>query len=608
MIPVWKNREDWVTKQEIELFNAHVHVCSACAKEFNETTRLFDFLQENWTAIKEDSQDPSVSTAAGTPEKQDTQQASSGFANMQEAWADFQRRCPEFVGIELPSSKRAKVLEESELSVHKDTPRIAPEHNLKNHWGWLTGIAACFIIGGLMWMRFYTTDSHLRQVPSTQSTISDGGATIRIEQIMPDGTSMALPTSGPITSSGNGLKRLRINGNRHIVLDSHTQFSIEPFENSSLPGCLVNLNAGRIHAQVEPDGKPFEVRFAHGKVVITGTTFDINVQDQSTTLIVSEGSVHFESDMGTAIQVTAGKQSVIGNNGIPSPPAQCQADQLMAWATGEKQSAIADPSSGEEFNKLVEELPLPVSYPGRPIDLQSLDYDQWIEEKREWFMGQFPWIFEVQNALAKKEIDVNYPDLLIRSGDVWQIVYPHHFYRQIAVVQKDGLSKVANTYQLDSTWVDQIISQAAKNADLPSLQIFFDEEALNQWLALARQVERSCDDTVRLNVLCEYSMIKSQYLENTRTLAWLCVQNGTFPAASGQKEALLDLLDQQTTSAYQAGQAAWHLSQTEDPSTEEQLQGLITLVQAIIDNEQPITDYRLLLARHSLGDDGTTNY
>ena len=236
---------------------------------------------------------------------------------------------------------------------------------------------------------------------------------------------------------------------------------------------------------------------------------------------------------------------------------------------------------------------MPASFPGRPILLAAINYDEWIEEKREWFKGQFPWIFELQSALAKKGIGVAYSDLLIRSGDIWQIVYPHRFYRQIAVVQKDGLAKVANTYQLDGKWLDRIISQAARSLDLPSSQVFFGEDALNQWHTLASELERGCGSTNTPIVLWEYSMVASQYLENTRTFVWLCIQNGTFSVASNQKEALLDLLEQQISSAYQAGQAAWHLSPKGILSAEVRGQSLIKSIEAIRENEKQISYYRL---------------
>ena len=89
MMPMWKDRKDWVTRKEDESFNAHLDVCSSCAKEFIETARLLDFLRANWTEIKGNSQNLSISTEADAPEKQEMQRTTRGFANIQEAWADF---------------------------------------------------------------------------------------------------------------------------------------------------------------------------------------------------------------------------------------------------------------------------------------------------------------------------------------------------------------------------------------------------------------------------------------------------------------------------------------------------------------------------------------
>ena len=85
MIPIWKNRKDWVTRKESEAFKAHLHVCSSCAKEFKDTARLMDFLQDNWTEIKGNSQNLSITTESEAPEKQEMQPTTRGFANTQEA-------------------------------------------------------------------------------------------------------------------------------------------------------------------------------------------------------------------------------------------------------------------------------------------------------------------------------------------------------------------------------------------------------------------------------------------------------------------------------------------------------------------------------------------
>jgi len=67
------------------------------------------------------------------------------------------------------------------------------------------------------------------------------------------------------------------------------------------------------------------------------------------------------------------------------------------------------------------------------IDLEFLDYDEFVESKWKWVKRRFLWIFEPKKALNDKGIEIDYPELLIKTGDIWQIVYPERAYRIIPV-------------------------------------------------------------------------------------------------------------------------------------------------------------------------------
>lgn len=150
-----------------------IHACSNSAKDFEDTVRLLSFLRANWQEIKGDSHAPSENTEVGTPNKQDAWQSTSGFVTIQEAWADFQRHCPGFAAVDLPSSTTSTERRKGELYDEKDILRITSGHSFRNRGGWLTGLVACVIMGELTWPRFQGIDSHLSQVPSTQSLFSD---------------------------------------------------------------------------------------------------------------------------------------------------------------------------------------------------------------------------------------------------------------------------------------------------------------------------------------------------------------------------------------------------------------------------------------------------
>jgi len=584
-------RDPGLTDSKRQAFEAHLDACSICAQAYEESKDVVGLVKQQWQVSEETRE---LVRRAGHNALE--QQQPSGFASADDAWRDFCERRPDFQ--DMPSTIKLPAAPSSRQAVEPQSYDTAAKcvSTPKAVLRWVIGIAACLLIGLFSWL--ILGDSRgLKQLESVDTPFlaaSPEASSAKIELLSQAGRKLV--ASGTSIQTQSEIKRLVLNDKHHLALNANTLLSIKPITQVDRIGCLVNLGFGEICAGVEHDGNPFVVHTPHSRSVITGTTFGINVKDKSTTLTVSEGSVRFESTQGVAVQVTAGKQSVIATIGVPSQPVQCQAEELMAWA----QPSTAGPFSGPELDKYVGRLPLPVSYPGRPTHLKSLDYDQWIEAEREWFKAQFPWIFRILNELATSNqqpaTDLDYPELLIQTGDIWQIVYPDRFYRQIAVFQKDNLVKITNAYQLESIQLDRIIAQAASSRRGAISQLFFGESALHQWLTLARKVERACDSVGGINPLCEYSMVASQYLENTRILAWLCVENGTLLVTSAKREALLDLLEKQITSAYQAGQAAWHLSKKECNSTGAQIRRLVTSIEAIRENEKKMASYRLRLS------------
>lgn len=94
-----------------------------------------------------------VTTESGVPESPEMQPTPRGFANIQEAWADFQRRCPEFEGVELPSSGPSTCDTQETLIEEANVPQITGRPDSRK-WGWLTWIAACLILSGVIGLRY----------------------------------------------------------------------------------------------------------------------------------------------------------------------------------------------------------------------------------------------------------------------------------------------------------------------------------------------------------------------------------------------------------------------------------------------------------------------
>ena len=577
-------------------YEAHVENCPACAEE-QETA------QELWSCMRQLYQFPE------DPEKwwQRDEHAVAmhkssvplgGFANKYEAWADFQRRCPEFEGVELPSSTSSTADANGELSEDRDIFRIAMRVAA------VAAVVLVFLGIGLALLgrqdqqklRLVAQSDTQIQPSSPETTITENGVT--------------LSSSGPLTTDDTTTRELLINGRHRVVMNRDTSLSFAPLVENGKFGCIIGLRSGQIFANVDHDGNPFVVRFPHGRAVITGTTFDIKVTEHETALVVAEGSVRLASDQGS-VQVNAGHGSTLRAQAEPTEPVACDVGLLMAWAGERENMASVAATAGLELDKLLEEMPLSFASPSQPIALESLDYNAWVESKREWFKVQFPWIFELQEALKEKVLLAtdaqllattavpDYPELLLQTGDIWQIVYPERLYRIIPVFDANSLLAVAEEYDerdVHKTKVSQLVAMASQNR-LAQHETAFGMVALERWVKESRRVRTACIDDKDVKVLCESSQSIGEYLENTRALLWLSIQNDQLQIPLPHKHVVLSLLEQQVSSAYLCKGTAWRMSLTkanECSGTDEYLQGLTEAIEKIKDCELKISEHRRL--------------
>jgi hypothetical protein len=84
-----------------------------------------------------------------------------------------------------------------------------------------------------------------------------------------------------------------------------------------------------------------------------------------------------------------------------------------------------------------------------PVDLESIDYNAWVRDKRDWFEREFPWIFELQAALGQEGIELDYPRLLIETGNIRRFAYPAASPTRILSLNPNSLLKTAAAYGLD---------------------------------------------------------------------------------------------------------------------------------------------------------------
>ncbi|MHC4159904.1 MAG: FecR family protein, partial [Planctomycetota bacterium] len=480
MVPMWAKMLG-ITSKEKMAFNVHVIVCPACSKEYKETKELMPLVKKHWGPVSIETRQLLERAGHKVLEQKHISTNRSQPMTVEEGWKDLCRRCPDLA--EKPKSLQLFL-------------RIG-------------AVAACLVVGILTWMVFsnYSKPQTLPQDSSSQQVASAPKPSVKVELVTDTGN-IPIPSDQQITSADQ-LKTLLINDKHKMRMNTNTVLAVEPLVEHSNIGCLVKLTSGQIYTHVRHDGNPFVVDTAYGEAVITGTTFDIKATDTSVTLVVSEGTVQFESENGV-VNITAGQTSEIVGQSAPSNPILCNADELTAWATGYKLEAIL---TQVKSNTDPWEPPLS-SLKRDPIVLNETDYDRWVEWERDWFKQEFPQVFQLKDALAKKGIEVDYPELLIKTGDVWQFVCLEVSPAQFSVINPDSLLKTASNYGFGKQWLLGNVPAAKSALEKPVLSenSFTGLKAFERWLDYFDETKGLTPPTPI------YSFHASKYLANTRSL------------------------------------------------------------------------------------------
>ena len=399
--------------------------------------------------------------------------------------------------------------------------------------------AACLAIGLSLWL----TLSDAKKAPKapTSPTAFDAKPPIRIELFCESGTQDIAPGEQVATAAGQ-LKTLLINGRHRLVMNSETTIRFEPLIQEARIGCAVELTTGEIFANVRHDGNPFEAATAHGRTIITGTAFDLAATDTVTTLVVAEGSVRLESDQG-AVDVGPGRMSQVARRSAPTEPALCDSAGLTAWASGpETEAALCQIESCDDMDDLAD---LWLTAVSGPIDLAAINRNEWIEANRDWFAREFPWILELQSALAHEGVKVDYPELLVRSGDIRRFIYSQTLPARIAIPDSRSLLKAASVYGYGEEWLLQNVPSAVSSTDSgPAAEsVSVGLKAIEQW-ANRFKAERNSSEATDPRVVL-HSLHLTAYLSNTRILTWLTVKDGRHDFSKADEGAVLDLLREQ---------------------------------------------------------------
>lgn len=377
-------------------------------------------------------------------------------------------------------------------------------------------------------------------------------------------------------------KEIRL-GNKHSVMANHnTKFTVNQLQRGFRHGYQINLTQGELYVEVEHDGNPFIVTTPNATAVITGTTFNIRAMNSKTDLTLVEGSVNFGSVTSeqSRVDVSTGNTSSVQGNNAPSTPTPTDVQAVVAWA---RETAIktAFARKGLSFNEswineFIDNLPTP-----EPANPACLDYARWRNEKRAWFQTQFPWIFIIQKHLKNtSNIDANYLDVLIISGDIWQFHYPQPSRTPIPEFTPTAINRIATHYKVNTgNLLNAVSAYGGTQAGTTQMELNLGgrenvaktyRAALEQWQTDITAAERQHNEQLP-NDLLIFSLHATAYLENTRTAAYLWLRKhpgeidrllanadygfflaGLTPARSTNSQTLLVTLHAQAVASGQA--------------------------------------------------------
>ena len=541
---------------EREALESHLNRCAHCRARYEEDKELVALVRSHWAAGSE---------GGVTPFQADRSQASRPKAaarrrlrpmTAREGWEDLKRRCPDLA---------------------EACRRREPKDGRRRLF-WRIGAsaaAACVIAAGISWLAAQGGDT-------VRPSGRDAAAT-RIQDRTPKNALVELITpSGrqrvPLGNAVRSLARpqeLLLGGIHRVVMNADATASFEaacagpPAQSGADEGQVayeVRLTKGEVYVEIVP-GHSFTVRTPNALMTVAGTKFDVLASPGRTELTVVEGSVRFNHVRvcDQEVTVTAGFASRVAGRSVPSVPRKVDAQAAAAWA---RRLMLTNRASYFALETdLLESIESGLLQPSPP-DLDSVDYRAWLKSHRGWFAKEFPWIFRMQAALkGHDDVEADYLDLLMISGDIWQFHYPRPVNQRIALFDASAVSRVAQHYRADGTVLlraacadradsQQLASDAAssakKHAGQPGAGY---EAAMRNW---GEALQAAADTGHVQNDLLLFALRASSYLANTRAAAYLWVK------AHPQKAQAL-LKDKDYASRYLApvgfrgpmGPAAW---------------------------------------------------
>jgi ferric-dicitrate binding protein FerR (iron transport regulator) len=394
--------------------------------------------------------------------------------------------------------------------------------------------AACILITiGIGWLAGW--DGNSSQSDSGGAANTAGSPAVFAELVTTQGHK-PLALNQPITA-GTQPQEILLGGMHRVVMNRNTKatFSAASIRNDGphagkIP-YEIQLAQGELYVEVLP-GNPFTVKTANARLDITGTKFDVRADGDKTELTLLKGSVCFSQPVGEAfVDVTAGHASVIAGRSAPTLPRETDVLATTAWARNlALTNAIARAQPDADMHLL--DSIRNYSPQSKPLDLDSVDYVKWRDEHRDWFASEFPWIFKAREFLKERhDIDADYIELLMVSGDIWQFNYPRFGNQPIPIFNATSVRQVAAYYGVDPAELLGAIAPSAVGQ--PSPQPLAEaarqyRSALHRWQSDVAELNTKApqDDSLM------FALRAGMYLANTRTAAWAWARTYPEQAAS----------------------------------------------------------------------------
>lgn len=543
--------------EDRQAFKTHLQDCSQCSQEYEENRLIVGLVKECWHDAENDRLFA-----------RQAEQLIKPWMTVDEGWEDLKCRIPEL----------------SKTKGHGKPLWLSR---------WAAATAACLVVGVFGWVAIFMLAGPKVDRQPVPPTAFVSEAALEIE-LLTDKGKVIVPIGTEVKTAAMERKALTINRKHSITMNSSTILSIRRLSEKALPGCLVHLYAGEILAHVDPDGNPFVIATKYGNITVTGTILDVETNENSTTLVVSQGSARFESP-GGSVKVAAGQVSRIFGRAIPTEPAPCNADIMTAWAAGHQES-VGFPKARLNAKTRDDSIDPWLTARVLSIDLELIDVDDWIKQKQHWFKQEFPWIFRLKDALAEEGIQVGYQELLTQSGDVWQFAYPEMVSDQIAILDPNSLRRAASEYGFSEQWlvqnvltadcaIDTLRQQTGRAAGL---------EAFEKWAACFQNARRSSTQVDQKTV--SYSLHACNYLVNTRVIAWFGVSRGKLAFRPENKDTVADLLQNEVNTARDLSTMVvrlWALESNACIIHRQWLEEIIDRINALEDIEKRISEHEI---------------